>query len=1093
MAPAAGEATLPSTMMKPHVDYATNYDTGTDAVTAIQPVINGEAASQNTFRRPPENLRIRTETQRSVLDELLYFRDKPTYQLACAGSGKLAWGGTVANGGDGVLNNTTELTISPLGGGNANTKGVIGIGTAGTNRVNYTVQAGVYATHGVNRWSVEHRPVTGQASIQVNIGAGPNYFILVTYDDTNNSHDAFAVAVAVNLAIAGNAGTAGKLAAAGNAISSNVIDSSSGAVTFFDGVVSATKSGTPTVDIEAHTLPAGALGTLTTSTPLIEDATILIAYRDLIEPSGGDPDDPKTVLAGGRAESNPARSNTNVVANLVILSGAATDGLHLSGAIPLVRIVRGVARFVDGTAVAGGYSLAPGASLGTEFDPSGFSGPTDLENNGGLLTTDDTLEKALLTADKQLARRRVATWTVTNNDDSVGGDFNTDKGIQDAVTACDDTGGVIHVRRGVYLGPDANLSGPNVTIVGEDGTFPEWGFAVNDIVFTGPITFKNMRLKRYWGVFVTINGGARFENCIIDTGLFDCQGGSNTEVELIDCTMEQTSQAATPIFGLRAHTERLTVRGGKYTGPDSTVAAMSATPNTRLGVFDVLSTGTTVVIEGAHIPDDIRAGWRPVTRASSNVNVELLSASIELVNGGRYRSTSDVYTTGKLVNLSTSKETTRFGVMRGDDAMEPSRMVFHPTLELDLNAAPSTRVAPGWGTPELELLEVTDPRTAPVAGYVELPAEVTLTNTGSAWRADFADDARGTLARMTAGDIIEIVDVAFFRVRAVNLDAPNGSLLLHGLDSRDLPGEDPPIGTQIARYYRVIRGHIGGLSDATLGVRTWADTEPDMDFLDGTVTAGVEHTLKGGVVIGGELNSGGGLVVGRIRDDLSPTGDTSNFTPDFIVARDGVTYARDLFVKAATIATATITTLLGVGSILDVEAALTALITAMGTMSAASGEWNYASPLSFPVKIMAMLGSGYGTGLDWSHVYSADVSHAPYWPTVSGDNTDVAHYRIPIRLPRGYVLSSLAVTCYGTAAVTSGSVQIDLWRVGSVTAIGSALNIIGNTFGTTTISSGLPYTVADEELMLTVNLSLADTCDISITDVATTGSIPGPR
>lgn len=1081
-------------MMKPHVDYATNYDTGTDAVTAIQPVINGEAASQNTFRRPPENLRIRTETQRSVLDELLYFRDKPTYQLACAGAGKLSWAGTVANGGSGVLDNTTELTISPLGGGNANTKGVIGIGTAGTNRVNYTVPAGVYATHGVNRWSVEHRPVTGQASIQVNIGAGPNYFILVTYDDTNNSHDAFAVAVAVNLAIAGNAGTAGKLAAAGNAISSNAVSSSSGPVTFFDGVVSATKSGTPTVDIEAHTLPAGALGTLTTSTPLVEDATILIAYRDLIEPSGGDPDDPKTVLAGGRAESNPARSNTNVVANLVILSGAATDGLHLSGAIPLVRIVRGVARFVDGTAVAGGYSLAPGASLGTEFDPSGFSGPTDLENNGGLLTTDDTLEKALLTADKQLARRRVATWTVTNNDDSVGGDFNTDKGIQDAVTACDDTGGVIHVRRGVYLGPDANLSGPNVTIVGEDGTFPEWGFAVNDIVFTGPITFKNMRLKRYWGVFVTINGGARFENCIIDTGLFDCQGGSNTEVELIDCTMEQTSQAATPIFGLRAHTERLTVRRGKYTGPDSTVAPMSGTPDTRLGVFDVLDTGTHVDIQGADVRDDTRAGWRPITRESSNTNVALPSGTVELLNGGRYRSTSDALTVGKLEDLSTSKETTRFGGMRGSDAMEPSRLVFHPALTLDLNDNPDDRVPPDWGTPELELYEITDPRAAPVTGYVAVPASVTLTDLGASWRVAFASDARGTLARFTEGDVVEIVDTGFFRVRAVNLDAPNGSLLIQALDSRDIPGGDtPPAGTQTMRYYRVARGHIGGLSDTTLGVRAWADTDEDMDYLDGTVDIGVEHALRGGVVIAGEQDGNGGFAVGRVRSDLSPTGDTRNFTPDFIVGRDGVTYARNLFVKAATIATATITTLLGVGAILDVESALTALIAAMGTFDGSSGEWNYASPLSFPIKLMATTGHGYGSGLSWSYAYSSDAAHAPYWPTVSGVDTNTAHYMMEIRLPRGFSLTSLAVTLTGTAPVSSGSVQINLWRAGTGTVIGSAVGLVGNTFGTTTITTGLPYTVAGEELLLTVNLSLADTCDISITDVVANGTIPGPR
>jgi hypothetical protein len=1098
------EATLPSTMMKPHLDYATNYDVGTDTVTAIQPVINGEVASQGILRRPSENLRGRSETLRAAVDELFYFRDKPTYLLGCAGAGKLDWDGTVAGGGTGVLNNTTELTISPLGGAMANTKGVIGIGTAGTNRVNYTVPNGVYATHGVNRWKVEHRPITGQASIQVLISPGPNYFILVTYDDTNNSHDAFAVAVAANLAIAGNAGTVGKLTASGDAISSNAVSSSSGPVTFFDGVVSATISGTPTVDIEAHTIPAGALGTLTTSTPLVEDATILIAYRDLIEPDAGDALDPKTVLAGGRAESNPARSNTNVVANLVILSGAVTDGLHLSGAIPLVRIISGVARFIDGTSVAGGYSLTPGSALGVEFDASAFHGPTTTMTNGGILTTDETIEDALLTIDTRLAQRRTATWTVTDSSASVGGDYDSVTAVIDAAEACGGGGGVVKVRRGSYGCPSAGFHGvQNVVLEGEDGTLPEWTFDVAAVGLTGPLTIRNMKLSRLLGVTVSVAGGLTLENCEFDSGLFNATGGGGVEVKLVNCKMLQTSQAATPIYGLRADVERLTVIGGTYDGPDSLVVAMSATPATRLGVFETNEETTLVDIRGAFITNDARAGWMAVTCMADNDVGYPRMATIELANSGAYRSTSNYFQVGSPVDLSTSKETTRVAVPRGGNIAEPTRVVMHPPLPLDLSDDPSTRAAPSWMTPELELVEVTDPRDAPVVGYVELPAAVTITDAGSIWQVDFDDgDARGTLEFMAAGDVVEIVNVGFYRIYGINRDAPTGSLSLWSLDTRPLV-DAAPVGTQTLRYYRVIRGHLGGLSETGLGQWIYGPTEPDMDYLPGDVEVGEEHRFLGGLVIDGGDN-GGGFTVGRRRGDALavPTTDQPNFTPDFIIGRvDGITYARALFAKAATFAAAAVSGVFGVGAILDLEALLTSIsgslataVATLGTWVNAAGEWNYAAPLSLPLTLDPTAGTRVTPSGTAAWTLAAGAGGYPvHAPLLTGAVGEFAYQLTPLTLPRGYIITSIDVYMIGTAA-SSALVTTSLHRSDSPTALETDASFaVGNTIATQTLTVSPTQTMVGHTYSLKTLIVLADTASVRISSIVVNGTIPGPR
>ena len=117
------------------VDLLQGGDSGNDDVDAIQPLNDGEGASQTVFRRPTENLRGRTEVTRSVLRDCLYYNSFAHDAIEGATGHSITWGGSVTSGGTGIITQTGSLTIRPFLAPGASQHGSLTVGTVGVNAV----------------------------------------------------------------------------------------------------------------------------------------------------------------------------------------------------------------------------------------------------------------------------------------------------------------------------------------------------------------------------------------------------------------------------------------------------------------------------------------------------------------------------------------------------------------------------------------------------------------------------------------------------------------------------------------------------------------------------------------------------------------------------------------------------------------------------------------------------------------------------------------------------------------------------------------------------------------------------------------------
>lgn len=636
------------TTQKDYVDYKNAGDIGTDSTSSIQPLVAGEAVTQNALRRPSENLRTRTEIARDALKDLLYYRNRAQYVMECAGAGVLSWGGTIALGGTGTLNNTTQLTIRPMLTPRSNIKGLLSIGTTTVNAMRYEVQATAYETDGMNAVTVEHRDVTGTVSVSCVISDGPIKRILVVFDSANAGHNSTVTATAVNIAIGLDADLNGKILAVDDGVPGNAI------LTMAETPIdirthTVGTDGNATMDVEEHTLAAGALVAFTALNPMQEGDLLAIRYDYVIEPAGGDPDDPKGGVPGGRSESNAARANTNVAANLFI---AQNNPEWLPGAIPLCKIVNNIARWVDGTNIAAGFPAVPGSALGTNINTSGFQGAPTLTVNGGLLSTDDTLQEALDSADDRLGQLRASTWNLTDSASSTGGHFDSAGAVLSALAASPG-GGHFYVRRGMYLGPPAGPTAFGDTFLeGERPDLSIWDFATAGANLGGRIRAKRMRLQRTGGVVVTVQN-LELEDCTIDAGLL--QSSSSTNVSLTRCVMNSTAQAA-GIAGIGVSGERATFTDCDLTGPDTLCVTNTGLISPQVNHFEAVNCKFTLTTPGT-----LLAPWIFIPPANSTIrftncrienNADLYPIRL---TGVGYSNVKYVFTDCVIVNSGTPK------------------------------------------------------------------------------------------------------------------------------------------------------------------------------------------------------------------------------------------------------------------------------------------------------------------------------------------------------------------------------------------------------------------------------------------------------
>lgn len=94
----------------------TGADDGYNDEESIQPYENGEAAEETIFRRPPENLRNRTEVIRKAVDDAFLVNSADRGWLLVAHEGvQVTWNGNVLSGGDGKWTiSSGSLYLTPI-------------------------------------------------------------------------------------------------------------------------------------------------------------------------------------------------------------------------------------------------------------------------------------------------------------------------------------------------------------------------------------------------------------------------------------------------------------------------------------------------------------------------------------------------------------------------------------------------------------------------------------------------------------------------------------------------------------------------------------------------------------------------------------------------------------------------------------------------------------------------------------------------------------------------------------------------------------------------------------------------------------------
>ena len=512
------------------VDFLNGGDTGQANLDSIQPLTDGEGATQVVLRRPAENIRSRTEIVRSELEELKHYRDfgqmlmeyPSGTGLSAYPVGTVLWGGPTSFTGPnntGIITASGELRISPFLAPKTATKGVLTSGANPNNLITYTCVG--FSTERMNAITVEHRDVTGSTHY-VSITPGPVKHIVVFYDSTA-LHTAAATATKVNAAVSADTDTTYTLNGKFTATATN-------AVTVISSLVETRLEGT--FEDELHTVTASNLSAFT---GLDVGDGIAIWYRYLVEPAAGYGSDPKAGLRGGRAESSASRGTSAIPSGSLFKTSASAS--KIPGAIPICRVAyNGQLVFADGTkvqpgetitfasatsvaaanltshisnlattsgagivgfqpATAGNWAEGAPALVATNLQaavteivsdlaattaPAGalhigvdagtiFSGQLTAIGGGGGQSGDTTLRAALDRLDSSVVARRGFTAVVTDGSTSVGGDINAVDFVP-AINTLAGTGGTYVLRRGAYNVSTDFTTSKNTHLAGEDVT-----------------------------------------------------------------------------------------------------------------------------------------------------------------------------------------------------------------------------------------------------------------------------------------------------------------------------------------------------------------------------------------------------------------------------------------------------------------------------------------------------------------------------------------------------------------------------------------------------------------------------------------------
>lgn len=332
--------------MQHNIDFRGTSDTGEPESAAIVPVTDGEPAHQTTFRRPPENLRARTEVVRTQLLRHVMLADFGEHPILQS-SGLVTFNGTAVSGSDGKFSLAQPLHVIPWGspGDNgvapyvASTKAdlsiVDGVGELTFTSVQKAFQGSGLVPGDVNQISVEivH---TGVLSVTVEGAVGEANNIKITVDQGVTTCDAViaAMAPAAALVVASTI-TPGAFAAP--------LWGPSQWGTPIDYTARFLKGGAPGM---LHTIPIASLSGFFTASPIncLKKGDVLAIWYDSILTAGA---------TGGRLQSTPENSNTNLGAGQLFNTRA--EPAKIPNCIPICRCLDdNNLLFIDGSLVTKG-------------------------------------------------------------------------------------------------------------------------------------------------------------------------------------------------------------------------------------------------------------------------------------------------------------------------------------------------------------------------------------------------------------------------------------------------------------------------------------------------------------------------------------------------------------------------------------------------------------------------------------------------------------------------------------------------------------------------------------------------------------------
>jgi len=363
-------------MAKQEVIYKNAGDTGEregiDGIESIEPVASGERVGQTVLRRPVENLRHRTEVDRTELELQKYLQDSDMRWVIAGGAADGSAVGSVIPYIDwdpvaGIFTITANIVVQPLSTPAADVQDSLvynfddGINTGS---VTISPEPTERSYNGANRleviWDDSKTPAELPLGAEAVLSGDPLHILTIyVKNDGTSTVGQVAAALALILPASGFQYTTG-----GNAATQIPGINPLPADEIMDG----------TFERELHVIdPVTLANYFATPAPLADGDTLAIWYDEITEA------DPST---DGRRQS--CATNLNTVLPVGQLTNLTTHPERIPIAIPLCKRIGDDLLFIDGTVVAGALPASP---VSTPFGAHGYV--LDLIYGGGVF--DDTL------------------------------------------------------------------------------------------------------------------------------------------------------------------------------------------------------------------------------------------------------------------------------------------------------------------------------------------------------------------------------------------------------------------------------------------------------------------------------------------------------------------------------------------------------------------------------------------------------------------------------------------------------------------------------------------------------------------------------